>query len=142
MPPRDASESTSAETPFPHRPHLIATDQLDGDHNKQTEVPGTVTVDFKDAEIPTAFNAFEGKAVDGKTAKAGVLTFTAVEENTEAGDTQYSGVYLLGFDYIFESAAVPSYSMDVKVTSDKGNVIGQRSLSSIPVQENKLTTVR
>ena len=120
---------------------LIATDQLDDDHNKQTEVPGTVTVDFKDAEIPTAFNAFDGKAVEGKTAKAGVLTFTAAKEDTEAGGTAYSGVYLLGFDYIFESASVPSYSMDVEVMSDKGNVIGQRSLSSIPVQENKLTTV-
>ena len=31
--------------------------------------------------------------------------------------------------------------MDVTVTSDEGNIIGQRSLSSIPVQENKLTTV-
>lgn len=109
---------------------LIATDQLDDNHNHQTEVPETVTVDFRDAEIPTAFNAIEGKAVEGNTAKAGVLTFTAEKEDTEVGGTQYSGVYLLGMDYIFESPEIPSYSMDVEVKSNLGNVIGQRALSS------------
>lgn len=55
--------------------------------------------------------------------------------------TEKDNVYLLGFHYFFESSAIPSYAMDVTVTSDEGNVIGQRSLSSIPVQENKLTTI-
>lgn len=119
---------------------LIATDVLDG-NNKQTEIPETVTIDFGNALIPTAFNAFEGKVIEGRTEDAGVVKFLANKETTMVNNQEKKDVYLLGINYIFESSAIPSYSMDVTVTSDKGNIIGQRSLSSIPVQENKLTTV-
>ena len=119
---------------------LIATDVLDG-NNKQTEIPETVTIDFGNALIPTAFNAFEGKVIEGSTEDAGVVNFLANKETTMVNNQEKKDVYLLGINYIFESSAIPSYSMDVTVTSDKGNIIGQRSLSSIPVQENKLTTV-
>ena len=119
---------------------LIATDVLDG-NNKQTEKPKTVTIDFGNASIPTAFNAFEGKVIEGSTEDAGVVNFPANKETTMVNNQEKKDVYLLGINYIFESSAIPSYSMDVKVTSDQGNIIGQRSLSSIPVQENKLTTV-
>ena len=121
---------------------LIATDVLDGDgNNKQTEKPKTVTIDFGNALIPTAFNAFEGKVIEGSTEDAGVVIFPANKETTMVNNQEKKDVYLLGINYIFESSAIPSYSMDVTVTSDQGNTIGQRSLSSIPVQENKLTTV-
>ena len=121
---------------------LIATDVLDGDGiNKQTEKPKTVTIDFGNALIPTAFNAFEGKVIEGSTEDAGVVNFLANKETTMVNNQEKKDVYLLGINYIFESSAIPSYSMDVTVTSDQGNIIGQRSLSSIPVQENKLTTV-
>ena len=119
---------------------LIATDVLD-DNNKQTEIPQTVTIDFGNALIPTAFNAFEGKVIEGSTADAGVVNFLADKETTMVNNQEKKDVYLLGINYIFESSAIPSYSMDVTVTSDQDNIIGQRSLSSIPVQENKLTTV-
>ena len=119
---------------------LIATDVLDG-NNKQTEIPKTVTIDFGNASIPTAFNAFEGKVIEGRTEDAGVVKFPASKETTMVNNQEKKDVYLLGINYIFESSAIPSYSMDVTVTSDQGNTIGQRSLSSIPVQENKLTTV-
>ena len=119
---------------------LIATDVLDG-NNKQKEIPKTVTIDFGNALIPTAFNAFEGKVIEGSTADAGVVNFLANKETTMVNNQEKKDVYLLGINYIFESSAIPSYSMDVTVTSDQGNIIGQRSLSSIPVQENKLTTV-
>ena len=118
---------------------LIATDVLDG--NKQTEIPKSVTIDFGNASIPTAFNAFEGKVREGITADAGVVNFLANKETTMVNNQEKKDVYLLGINYIFESSAIPSYSMDVTVTSDQDNIIGQRSLSSIPVQENKLTTV-
>ena len=118
---------------------LIATDVLDG--NKQTEIPQTVTINFGNALIPTAFNAFEGKVIEGSTEDAGVVNFLANKETTMVNNQEKKDVYLLGINYIFESSAIPSYSMDVTVTSDQGNIIGQRSLSSIPVQENKLTTV-
>ena len=121
---------------------LIATDVLDGDgNNMQTEKPQTVTIDFGNALIPTAFNAFEGKVIEGSTEDAGVVNFLANKETTMVNNQEKKDVYLLGINYIFESSAIPSYSMDVTVTSDQGNTIGQRSLSSIPVQENKLTTV-
>ena len=119
---------------------LIATDVLD-DNNKQTEIPETVTIDFGNALIPTAFNAFEGKVIEGRTEDAGVVKFLANKETTMVNNQEKKDVYLLGINYIFESSAIPSYSMDVTVTSDQDNIIGQRSLSSIPVQENKLTTV-
>ena len=119
---------------------LIATDVLD-DNNKQTEIPKSVTIDFGNASIPTAFNAFEGKVIEGSTEDAGVVNFLANKETTMVNNQEKKDVYLLGINYIFESSAIPSYSMDVTVTSDQGNIIGQRSLSSIPVQENKLTTV-
>ena len=119
---------------------LIATDVLDG-NNKQTEIPQNVKIDFGNALIPTAFNAFEGKVIEGRTADAGVVNFPANKETTMVNNQEKKDVYLLGINYIFESSAIPSYSMDVTVTSDQGNIIGQRSLSSIPVQENKLTTV-
>ncbi len=119
---------------------LIATDVLDG-NNTQTEIPKTVTIDFGNALIPTAFNAYEGKVIEGSTADAGVVNFLANKETTMVNNQEKKDVYLLGINYIFESSAIPSYSMDVTVTSDQGNIIGQRSLSSIPVQENKLTTV-
>ena len=117
-----------------------ATDVLDG-NNKQTEIPETVTIDFGNALIPTAFNAFEGKVIEGRTEDAGVVKFLANKETTMVNNQEKKDVYLLGINYIFESSAIPSYSMEVTVTSDQGNIIGQRSLSSIPVQENKLTTV-
>ena len=119
---------------------LIATDVLDG-NNKQKEKPQTVTINFGNAVIPTAFNAFEGKVIEGSTAVAGEVNFLANKETTMVNNQEKKDVYLLGINYIFESSAIPSYSMDVTVTSDQGNIIGQRSLSSIPVQENKLTTV-
>ena len=119
---------------------LIATDALNG-NNKQTEYPETITINFGNAVIPTAFNAFEGKVIDGNTTDAGTVTFTAQTETTTVNGDEKENVYLLGFHYFFESSAIPSYAMDVTVTSNEGNVIGQRSLSSIPVQENKLTTV-
>ena len=119
---------------------LIATDVLDG-NNKQKEIPQTVTINFGNAVIPTAFNAFEGKVIEGSTAVAGEVNFLANKETTMVNNQEKKDVYLLGINYIFESSAIPSYSMDVTVTSDQGNIIGQRSLSSIPVQENKLTTV-
>ena len=119
---------------------LIATDALNV-NNKQTEYTETITIDFGNAVIPTAFNAFEGKVIDGNTTDAGTVTFTAQTETTTVNGDEKNDVYLLGFHYFFESSAIPSYAMDVTVTSNEGNVIGQRSLSSIPVQENKLTTV-
>lgn len=119
---------------------LIATDALN-ENNFQEEVPKTITIDFGNAVIPTAFNAFDGTVIEGSTTEAGTVSFDAVKENTVVNETEKDNVYLLGFHYFFESSAIPSYAMDVTVTSNKGNVIGQRSLSSIPVQENKLTTI-
>ena len=135
------SEPVKLQRPF-GKIRLLATDAL-GEYNKQEERPGEVTVDFKDAVIPSVFNALAQKVKDGATRNAGKLTFTAVCEDASVNTTVYGNSYLLGYSYIFASGENPSYSMDVEVKGDQegSGVIGTRSLSSIPVQANKLTTV-
>ena len=137
------SEPVKLQRPF-GKIRLLATDAL-GDNNKQEERPGEVTVDFKDAVIPSAFNALVQKVAEGATMAAGKLTFPAVCENASVNNVTdgYENSYLLGYSYIFASGEIPSYSMDVEVKGDQegSGVIGTRSLSSIPVQANKLTTV-
>ena len=135
------SEPVKLQRPF-GKVRLLATDAL-GEHNKQEERPGEVTIDFKDAVIPSVFNALAQKVKEETTMNAGKLTFTAVCEDASVNTTAYENSYLLGYSYIFASGEIPSYSMDVEVKGDqKGSgVIGTRSLSSIPVQANKLTTV-
>ena len=135
------SEPVKLQRPF-GKIRLLATDAL-GEYNKQEERPGEVTVDFKDAVIPSVFNALAQKVKDGATMNAGKLTFTAVCEDASVNTTVYENSYLLGYSYIFASGEIPSYSMGVEVKGDQegSRVIGTRSLSSIPVQANKLTTV-
>lgn len=136
------SEPVKLQRPF-GKIRLLATDALGG-NNKQEERPGEVTVDFKDAVIPSAFNALVQKVAEGATMEAGKLTFPAVCEDASVNNvtTGYENSYLLGYSYIFASGEIPSYSMDVEIEGNQGSgVIGTRSLSSIPVQANKLTTV-
>lgn len=136
------SEPVKLQRPF-GKIRLLATDALGG-NNKQEERPREVTVDFKDAVIPSAFNALVQKVAEGATMEAGKLTFPAVCENASVNNvtTGYENSYLLGYSYIFASGEIPSYSMDVEIEGNQGSgVIGTRSLSSIPVQANKLTTV-
>ena len=135
------SEPVKLQRPF-GKIRLLATDAL-GEYNKQEERPGEVTVDFKDAVIPSVFDALAQKVKDEATMNAGKLTFTAVCEDASVNTTEYENSYLLGYSYIFASGEIPSYSMDVEVKGDQegSGVIGTRSLSSIPVQANKLTTV-
>lgn len=136
------SEPVKLQRPF-GKIRLLATDALGG-NNKQEERPGEVTVDFKDAVIPSAFNALVQKVAEGATMEAGKLTFPAVCEDASVNNvtTGYENSYLLGYSYIFASGEIPSYSMDVEIEGNQGRgVIGTRSLSSIPVQANKLTTV-
>ena len=135
------SEPVKLQRPF-GKIRLLATDAL-GEYNKQEERPGEVTVDFKNAVIPSAFNALAQKVKEEATMNAGKLTFTAVCEDASVNTTVYENSYLLGYSYIFASGEIPSYSMDVEVKGDQegSGVIGTRSLSSIPVQANKLTTV-
>ena len=137
------SEPVKLQRPF-GKIRLLATDAL-GEHNKQEERPGEVTIDFKDAVIPSEYNALAQKVAKGVTMKVGKLTFTAVCEDASVNGvtTEYKNSYLLGYSYIFASGEIPSYSIDVEVKGNQvgSGVIGTRSLSSIPVQANKLTTV-
>ncbi len=135
------SEPVKLQRPF-GKIRLLATDAL-GEYNKQEERPGEVTVDFKGAVIPSVFNALAQKVEEEATMSAGELTFTAVCEDASVNTTVYENSYLLGYSYIFASGEIPSYSMDVEVKGDQegSGVIGTRSLSSIPVKVNKLTTV-
>lgn len=120
---------------------FIAADKL-SDGVNQSERPASVIMDFGGAEVPSSFNALTGEA-SGSLA-IGQLAFTAVQENAWVKEETKSGAYLLGYTYFFASNSSSSaYPVDITVFSDESttNQIGKRSVSSVPVQENKLTTV-
>ena len=81
------SEPVKLQRPF-GKIRLLATDAL-GEYNKQEERPGEVTVDFKDAVIPSVFDALAQKVKDEATMNAGKLTFTAVCEDASVNTTEY-----------------------------------------------------
>jgi len=119
---------------------LIATDEPEG-FLAGTVITGAgaITVDYKTATFPNAFNALTGTA-SGATSALTTYTATAVKENAVAGGVTYTDAYVLAFDYIFASSGQPTISFDVEVKNG-GTVIGQRELPNIPIQANKLTTI-
>lgn len=120
---------------------FIATDKLSAGVN-QSERPASVIMDFGGAEVPSSFNALTGEASGSKN--VGIVKFPAVQEDALVKEETKSGAYLLGYAYFFASNSSSSaYPVDITVFSDESttNQIGKRSVSSVPVQENKLTTV-
>lgn len=120
---------------------LVATDKLSG-NLQNGEMPKQSKVVYGAAyNVPDTFNALTEKAT-GDT-PAGEYMFTAETEDVKVGTETKTGAYVLGYDYIFASDAVPSYAFDVTVYSDDAATvqIGVRSISDVPVQKNKLTTV-
>lgn len=120
---------------------LVATDKPDG---VQNEFPVKAKIDFKGAEVPSAFNALLGQVVDGSMMTVNnPFVVDAVCEDVQVKDYTYDNAYLLGFCYFFAGNTEAAYSMDVTVFSDEnaGAQIGYRELSGIPVRENMLTTV-
>ena len=120
---------------------FIATDKLSAGVN-QSERPASVIMDFGGAEVPSSFNALTGEASGSKT--VGIVKFPAVQEDALVREETKSGAYLLGYAYFFASNSSSSaYPVDITVFSDESttNQIGKHSVSSVPVQENKLTTV-
>ena len=104
----------------------------------------TVTVKYQDGTVlPNVFNAQTGKSSASDKAPQRVSDYTTspIAETASVSGTPYEDAYLLGFDYVFCNDEIPSYTMDVKVSGMTGVADVIRSLSSIPVQENKLTTV-
>lgn len=117
---------------------LIATDELSNPAG-QSERPAAVSIDFKDAVVPSGFNARTGQP--GEADKTvGTVTFNAVQEDALVAEKVIEGAYLLGNVYFFAAEPEAAYEMNVTVNSDAGN-IGYRELSGIPVRENMLTTV-
>lgn len=104
----------------------------------------TVTVKYQDGTVlPNVFNAQTGKSSASDKAPQRVSDYTTspIAETASVSGTPYEDAYLLGFDYVFCNDEIPSYTMDVKVSGMTGVADVIRSLSSIPVQKNKLTTV-
>ena len=121
---------------------FVATDEL-SEQQKGAVDNGNVSVAYKEGtELPNVFDAQTGKATISKEYQTRMSDFTAtpVAEKASVNNTVHENAYLLGYDYIFCSESQPSYAMDVTVSIDGVSPV-TRSLSSIPVQENKLTTI-
>ena len=121
---------------------FVATDEL-SEQQKGAVDNGNVSVAYKEGTgLPNVFDAQTGKATISPEYQTRMSDFTAtpVAEKASVNNTVHENAYLLGYDYIFCSESQPSYAMDVTVSIDGVSPV-TRSLSSIPVQENKLTTV-
>lgn len=116
---------------------FIATDVL-SEGSLQTEVPSSVTLDFKGAEVPSVFNAMTGESSGSLSVSS--VNFDAVQEDAEVSGSPKPGAYLLGNVYFFAHVPSEAYGLDVTVNSTAGQ-IGYRELSGIPVKKNMLTTV-
>lgn len=119
---------------------MIARDVVDGE---LPDRPGTVQVDYDaQAKLPNVFNVLTGKA--SGSVSAGSYTFDVYTETARVdGYEPIDNAYILGSDYIFASDAGTAYAFGVKVYSseDPTRQIGAKSLSQIPLQANKLTTL-
>ena len=121
---------------------FVATDEL-SEQQKGAVDNGKVSIAYKEGTVlPNVFDAQTGKATVNQAKQARISDFTAtpVAEKASVNGKVNENAYLLGYDYIFCSESQPSYAMDVTVSIDGVSPV-TRSLSSIPVQENKLTTV-
>lgn len=121
---------------------FVATDEL-SEQQKGAVDNGNVSVAYKEVTVlPNVFDAQTGKATVDQAKQARISDFTAtpVAEKASVNGKVHENAYLLGYDYIFCSESQPSYAMDVTVSIDGVSPV-TRSLSSIPVQENKLTTI-
>ena len=139
----DLTESQNIEGILLHRPlgkvRLIATDMLSGGAT-QSEYPATVKIDYKQVEVPASFDALNEKPLES-TLKIGDITLPSINEDVLVSGNIYSGAYLLGYHYIFATDASTAYEIDVTAYDQNGKEICTRSLSPIPVQKNRLTTV-
>ena len=121
---------------------FVATDDL-SEQQKGAVDNGEVSVVYKEGTVlPNVFDAQTGKATISEEYQTRMSDFIAipVAEKASVNGNVHENAYLLGYDYIFCSESQPSYAMDVTVSIDGVSPV-TRSLSSIPVQENKLTTV-
>lgn len=120
---------------------FVATDEL-SEQQKGAVDNGKVSVAYKAGTVlPNLFDAQTGKAtISQEYPRMSDFTATPVAEKASVNGNVHKNAYLLGYDYIFCSESQPSYAMDVTVSIDGVSPV-TRSLSSIPVQENKLTTV-
>ena len=121
---------------------FVATDDL-SEQQKGAVDNGKVSVVYKEGTVlPNVFDAQTGKATISEEYQTRMPDFTAtlVAEKASVNGNVHENAYLLGYDYIFCSESQPSYAMDVTVSIEGVSPV-TRSLSSIPVQENKLTTV-
>jgi len=98
--------------------------------------------------LPTGFNALLSNGiVDHSTNLLNVsgLTFTknAVKENVVVKNVTFSDAYVMAFDYVFaDTTGDGKLDMDIAAyTSTNIQVGSTRSLTNIPIQRNRLTTV-
>lgn len=118
---------------------LVATDQLSAGVSI-TDRPSSSTIDYGSVEIPSGFDAL-AKEAKGSMPAGKINVADIRQEDALVGGQTYYGAYIIGYDYIFASEAKNGYSFDVTIYNESAQEIGHRKLSSIPVDENRLTTV-
>jgi parallel beta-helix repeat protein len=134
----DASEDITLYRPF-GKYRLVATDAADG---YLADAVMKTKISYKH-KLPYKFNALTGE-VDAATINIpdNLLTSVGIKETITAGGNTYNDALILGFDYIFASAA---QTVSFEVTSFKdaaaSEQIGLREIPNIPIRENKLTTI-
>lgn len=125
---------------------LVSIDEKYSNSNALDIYPKTITVNYGTTKIADTYDVLTGIASGQK--EAGSYEFTTYEETPVTVDGQmYPGqgesyrVYILGIDYMFVSDEYSSLEMDVEMTSNLDKNLGMRSISTVPVKDNMLTTV-
>jgi uncharacterized protein YjdB len=109
-------------------------------------VPDKAVITYTQATPPVfrkGFNAFAGEPTATTISAAGNLESTPVLETiVTVNGTTYNNAYLLAFDYFLRASDLTAVSFDIALFDDQGVQIGAtKSISSVPVGVNKLTTV-
>ncbi len=129
---------------------LIAIDAIDGYLGEEVLSAKMQYTGANPTTLPAGFNALTGEVNTSKTVDVSTALTAAVSkeipkkiDGTELITGLSKEVYVLGFDYIF-AAPAQTVSFEVGAYKDAGTTIqlgSNKTVSNIPIAENKLTTV-
>ncbi|MDR0691925.1 MAG: Ig-like domain-containing protein [Prevotellaceae bacterium] len=131
--------SVTLKRPF-GKLRILATDLYD-----ESIVPTKAIVTYTHAGTPSfrnSFNALTGEP--NATTIDATGSFESVPEleaSVTAGESSYSNVYLLAFDYFLVPADLTAVSFDIELLDSTTPIAPAKSISNVPLGVNKLTTV-
>jgi hypothetical protein len=120
---------------------VLATDLYD-----ENVVPAKAVIKYTHAGMPSfrkSFNALAGETNAATISAGGNLeSVPELETSVTVSETPYTNVYLLAFDYFLIPADLTAVSFDIELFDGANASLGAaKSISSVPVGVNKLTTV-